>query len=302
MEVFNENVENEVYPVGQVQIVNFPCEEDRRYSLESEIPDKKVHTGSVQNFRLARHFMDYVSFQEGENPLLNNKLRDITKEEQDELDSLSDEEKARRIRQIIRRRYPAIIKLPPDVETPKGQKRSFESIVSAPERAGALENGKHLPGVSRSLDFDEVPQGTQSSKVLFTFFDEDFMGFSRHPTRLFSYTICASSCKQPRHGCCKFSESGSAVFWVGEMPNWFIQEKQFLSRASKLIQSIIRSYYKGAEMTADYHYNNEVTNAAAMEEEGSSEDASLAQDEATKVYNARMKCIKVARRKLEEGF
>ncbi|CAL8146349.1 unnamed protein product [Orchesella dallaii] len=93
--VLVENIECEVYPQGDIKIINFPEQQDRRYSIDTAIPDKKVHTEGKES--------------------LDFKLRDISKEEQDEIDSISTVEQNRRIRQIIRRRYPAIVKLSPGV-------------------------------------------------------------------------------------------------------------------------------------------------------------------------------------------
>ncbi|CAL8143263.1 unnamed protein product [Orchesella dallaii] len=91
-------------------IVDFPYQADRRYWVDSEIPDKKVHTGEEEDFKLGRHFSDYISFQEGKEAL-DLKLRNLTTEEQEEFEGLSADNKKRFVRWHIRSRYPGQVTL-----------------------------------------------------------------------------------------------------------------------------------------------------------------------------------------------
>ncbi|CAL8131866.1 unnamed protein product [Orchesella dallaii] len=161
--------------------------------MDTETPDKKVHTGKPENFRLTRHFLDDVSLRDGEEPL-DLKLRDISKEEQDEIDSLSTASE-----RTVRSRAAVLA----EVTTLGGQKsqqvEEFDSPlpgsscsmneredcrrtcnqarISAQERV--IQDRKSFGGNGGRFEFEEcAPVGTKG-ELRFTFFDDDFMGYAR---------------------------------------------------------------------------------------------------------------------------
>ncbi|CAL8074475.1 unnamed protein product [Orchesella dallaii] len=395
MEFALENIENEVYPQGDIKIINFPYQQDRRYSMDTEIPDRKVHTGQPENFRLARHFLDYVSLQEGEEPL-DFKLRDISKEEQDEIDSLSTVERNRRIRQIIRRRYPAIVKLLPGVlisseigvvlegfnkiahiqqakidlsaiytnYEPSGRtvrrraavlaevntlgqqnsqqvdefdsplpgpstscsmneredcKRTYNQAISAPERV--MQDRKRFAGNGRRLEFEEcVPVGTKG-ELRFTFFDDDFMGYARDkrvrevgPITPVAETLTRSVFRHANDATMTLANSvkiGEQFFGQGRAQIDLFKVNNYyqghcvnfsLRETKDVIAAIIRSYYNASELTAEFHYDNEMKNVNFMEDEGNTEEAEIAREQAQKRYEDRMSSIRAARKLFEDAF
>ncbi|CAL8119527.1 unnamed protein product [Orchesella dallaii] len=162
------------------------------------------------------------SLREGEEPL-DFKLRDISKDEQDEIDSLSTVKRNRRIRQIIRRRYPAIVKLLHVVliSSEMGVVQQVEEFDSA------------LPGPSTSCSMNEREDCKRTCK----------QARISAPERVIQdrKSFCGNG------GRLEFEECAPvALCRLG------------LRETKDVISAIIRSYYNASELTAEFHYDNEI--------------------------------------------
>ncbi|CAL8133981.1 unnamed protein product, partial [Orchesella dallaii] len=99
----NDNVENiENMPPGEL---TFPFKQDYRYSMNTEVEDRRIHLGEAFELQLSENFLDYEKFQEAEE-FHPYDLRAVTDDENQRLNLLMLEEKEVQKRQIIRRHFP----------------------------------------------------------------------------------------------------------------------------------------------------------------------------------------------------